>query len=173
MEQDFILIWRMKSGDERAFDAFVGKYYPSILQYCRYHCADRQQAEDLTQEVFLKFFRSLAGYRHREKAINYLYTIARNLCIDFAKEKQRQAELEAKEMFLADKSGETHAEKLYEKIDVEHALERLDDELRETVLLYYFQELKVREIARLLKIGVPLVKYRLKRARELLRELLE
>ena len=65
------------------------------------------------------------------------------------------------------------SDRLETKLDVRKALEKLDEELYETVVLYYFQELKVREIARLMNISVPLVKYRLRRARMLLRQFLE
>lgn len=50
---DFLLILQMKQGNEKAFDKFVRKYYAEILSYCRYHCLDQAEAEDLTQETFL------------------------------------------------------------------------------------------------------------------------
>ena len=56
---DVILILQMKQGDEQAFDKFVRKYYGGILSYCKYHCLDQTEAEDLTQETFLLFFASL------------------------------------------------------------------------------------------------------------------
>lgn len=45
---DVILILQMKQGDEQAFDKFVRKYYGDILSYCKYHCLDQTEAEDLT-----------------------------------------------------------------------------------------------------------------------------
>ena len=56
MDADFLLIKRMKQGDEAAFEVFVRKYYEEILNYCSYHCFDRTYAEDLTQETFVRFF---------------------------------------------------------------------------------------------------------------------
>lgn len=55
MNSDFLLIRRMKQGDESSFDTFVRKYYKDILVYCSYHCSDREYAEDLTQETFVRF----------------------------------------------------------------------------------------------------------------------
>ena len=49
---DFILILQMKQGNDQAFDKFVRKYYADILSYCRYHCLNQTEAEDLTQETF-------------------------------------------------------------------------------------------------------------------------
>ena len=88
MDTDFSLIRRMKSGEEESFDTFVRKYYPDILKYCHYH-GPRSCGEDLTQEVFIRFFQNLSGYSHIGKARNYLYTIAANLCRDAYKKKFR------------------------------------------------------------------------------------
>lgn len=52
---DFILIRNMRSGDDEAFDAFIHKYYSDILLYCIYHCSDKENAKDLTQETFIRF----------------------------------------------------------------------------------------------------------------------
>ena len=170
MAQDFLLIWRMRNADESAFDDFVSKYYTAVLRYCRYHSADAKEAEDITQEVFLRFFKTLSGRGCMEATVNYLYAIARNLCIDFSK--QRRAEkLSTAE--ISETGFTNDSDRLETKLDVRKALEKLDEELYETVILYYFQELKVREIARLMNISVPLVKYRLRRARMLLRQFLE
>lgn len=65
MDQDFLLVRKMKQGDEEAMELFVRRYYPQILKYCSFHCGDTQQAEDLTQETFLRFFRALAGYAYK------------------------------------------------------------------------------------------------------------
>lgn len=80
MDADFLLIKRMKQGDEDAFDVFIRRYYGDILRYCAYRCANTGCAEDLTQETFVRFFEKLSDYRHMGKAKNYLYTIAGNLC---------------------------------------------------------------------------------------------
>ena len=58
------------------------------------------------------------------------------------------------------------------RVDVHWALEHLPPELREVTILYFFQELKQKEIARILGIGLPLVKYRVRRAKELLEQLI-
>ena len=73
---DFILILQMKQGNDQAFDKFVRKYYTDILAYCRYHCLNQTEAEDLTQETFLRFINNIQFYQHIGKAKNYLYVIA-------------------------------------------------------------------------------------------------
>lgn len=161
MDTDFILIRKMRRGDEAAIETFVLKYYPSILRYCRYHTWDYRLAEDLTQETFERFFRSFSSYHHTGKLANYLYIIAGNLCRDSYKTQLNQQELQDSEVdSMAD---------LDRKLDVRQAVDRLPEELREVIILHYFVGLKQREIAQVSGIGLPLVKYRLKRGKELLK----
>ena len=88
MNSDFFLVRRAKKGDPQAVDILVRKYYDTILNYCIYHLKDRHTAEDLAQETFLTFFKTLPNYKHEGKLLNYLYTLARNKCNDEKKRKR-------------------------------------------------------------------------------------
>lgn len=169
MSADLLLIQKMKQGDEDAFDLFVRKYYGDILSYCRYHCPDQNYSEDLTQEAFARFFEKLSDYRHTGKAKNYLYTIAGNLCRDYFK-KLRESPLEDDELSRQLEAEEPPDEETADRLLIEQALAALQEEFREVVILYYFQELKLTEIADTLQIGLPLVKYRLKQAKTQLKK---
>ena len=162
MDADLLLLLRMRNGDTQAIEDFVRKYYPRILRYCHFHIRDTGYAEDLTQETFARFFRTLGQYQHHGKAANYLYVIAGNLCRDHHKKPEEipMSELPEAPVF--------QMEALDLRLDVRRALEKLPPELREVTILYFFQELKQRQIAKILGIGLPLVKYRIKRAKELL-----
>lgn len=164
MDADFLLLHRMKNGDEKAIEDFVRKYYPMVLRYCRLHIRDAGYAEDLTQETFARFFCTLRQYQHYGKASNYLYVIAGNLCKDYYKKPEELPVEEVPEQSIC------QMEVLTLQIDVHRALEALPSELREVTILYFFQELKQKEIARILGIGLPLVKYRIKRAKEQLEQ---
>ena len=156
----------MKQGDDNAFDLFVHKYYQEILSYCYHHCFDQTYAEDFTQETFIRFFSKLPDYHYKGKTLNYLYTIAGNLCKDYLK-KTKETLLEEIELV-----EENQTEQILNRVLIEQVLEQLPDESREVITLYYFQELKLTEISDTLQIGLPLVKYRLQKARKQLRELL-
>ena len=166
MDSDFLLLHRMRHGDDQAIEDFVRKYYPMILRYCHLHIQDIGYAEDLTQETFARFFRTLSQYQHYDKAANYLYVIAGNLCRDYHK---KPGEIPMEEL---PKQPVYQMETLDLRLDVHWALDQLPAELREVTILYFFQELKQKEIARILGIGLPLVKYRIRRAKELLEQLL-
>ena len=162
MDSDFLLIHRMKNGDDAAIETFVRKHYPVILRYCHLHLSDKSYAEDATQEVFARFFRTLNQYQHYGKAQNYLYVIAANICRDFYRDPQ-EASIEE---LLEEPVSEMPPLDL--RLDVHMALEKLPPELREVSILFFFQEVKQKEIAKILRISLPLVKYRIKRAKELL-----
>ena len=159
MDEDLILIRRMKNGDDGAIEEFVRKYYPRILGYCRVHIDDSGYAEDMTQETFARFFRTLPNYQHYGKAANYLYVIAGNCCRDHCR---RHRELPLEEL------SEQSVEGPEQRIEVRMALAKLPGELWETAVLYFCQDLPQRQIAAILGIGLPLVKYRVRRSRELL-----
>ncbi len=163
MSEDALLIRRMKNGDEDAIDEFVRRYYPMILQYCRLHSPDLHSAEDMTQETFLRFFRTLPKYQHYGKAANYLYVIAGNCCRDDWRR--------VKPLSLED-VPEPSGNDMEELTQVRLALSRLPEEEQEVATLFFVQECKQTEIAKILGIGLPLVKYRVGKARKMLRSLL-
>lgn len=171
VDSDFLLIRKMKQGEETAFDLFVHKYYKEILTYCSYHCPDKTYAEDMTQETFVRFFANLAAYHSSGKTKNYLYTIACNLCKDYFK-KIKDVPASETELSLKIESAEHPMEHALNKFMVERALLQLSPELREVVILYYFQELKLVEIADVLHISLSLVKYRLRQAKKQLKNIL-
>lgn len=166
MNADFLLIQKMRMGDENAVDEFVEKYYPVIHKYCRMNVYDTHTAEDLTQETFIRFFDSLDDYRNFGKAANYLYVIASNACKDYYRKIKEEPLEEGEEKFVCyDSQADL-------RIDIQNAFEKLPDEIREVAVLYFVGEKKQRDIAKIAGIGLPLVKYRIRRARELLAGLL-
>lgn len=171
MYSDFLVIRKMKQGDETAFDLFVHQYYKKILIYCHYRCPDKEYAEDLTQETFVRFFTKLTDYRYRGKSLNYLYTIAGNLCKDYLK-RIKEIPVEETELMKEKVREGYQVEGVLNKILIEQSLKQLPAEFSEVIILYYFQELKLKEISNILHISLPLVKYRLRQAKNQLEELL-
>lgn len=176
MDEDYLLLRRMKKGEEEAIEVFVRKYYSDILKYSYRHLSDVGMAEDIAQETFEHFFRSLETYRHYGKAKNYLYVIAGNLCKNRYRSGKQNSEILADidDNFLAGNlvkyqnigNPDGHACGIDMKVDLQRSIERLPEELRTVLILYCFQELKLREIAFVLGISLPLVKYRLSQARK-------
>ncbi|MGI6257582.1 MAG: RNA polymerase sigma factor [Anaerovoracaceae bacterium] len=176
MESDYILVHKMRNGDERAMEIFVGKYYSDILNYCHYRTWDLQVAEDLTQDVFANFFRRLPMYKHRGKLANYLYTIAGNVCKDYHRGK-KEWPISVEEGRIAgvlrEKGENDPAGRWAARMDIKEAVGKLPEEFQEVIVFRYFMDMKQKDIARVCGISLPLVKYRLKQAKDKLITLLE
>ncbi|MCI8507897.1 MAG: RNA polymerase sigma factor [Lachnospiraceae bacterium] len=167
MYSDFLLIQKVKNGNEEAGEWLVKKYYASIYQYCFLHVRNRDYAEDLTQDTFVRFFEALGQYKNYGKTKSYLYCIAGNIIKNYYKKKKELLIEEFPEI------PENNVHDMETRLDIEQAVDHLPEELKETAILFFFQELKQREIADLLNINVSLVKYRISRAKKILSECLE
>lgn len=137
------LVNRIKAGDEAAAEELIDRYYAAILRYCGWHCVDPQKAEDLTQETFLKLFRSLPRYKGRNKFKSYLYTIANRLCIDESRKMPFYSLEDAAE--IADRKNEIA--QVEHREEISRLFSVLSEVQREAVLLRFGQELGFAEIA--------------------------
>jgi len=115
--------------------------YDKIYRYCYYKVNNATVAEDITQETFLRFLQNTT-YQENGKALNYLYKIARNLCID---ERRRRTAEELSEE-LAEEGPE---EEIVESLVMKQALAKLDVMERKLVLLRYVNEVPVKVICEL------------------------
>jgi len=144
-----------------------------ILNYCRWHTADEQQAQDAAQETFLKAVRWLDSCGGFQGAFRpFLYKIAKNICIDLNRTMKRtEVSLES----LPDEpayqeSGFAAAE---EKANLRALTAQLEPEQRELVLLRFAQQLKLREIAQITGLPLRTVQSRLRAALKALKMQLE
>lgn len=130
----------MKGGDRTLMD--IRDQYQKIFRYCSSRIASRETAEDITQETFLRFYEH-PEYQGSGKEIQYLYTIARNLCID---EYRRKPEDPLPEDIPAEHDGESE---WIDRFALRAVLDALPDEEREIIVLRYVSELSVADIAKL------------------------
>ncbi len=113
--------------------------YDKIYKYCYFKVRNSQLAEDLTQETFLKFF-SQNSYINRGKSLAYLYTIAKNLCIDTYKKIETRSLDE-------DIPSENNFEDFETSFIIRQAINTLPENLQEIVLLRFNNDLSMREIS--------------------------
>lgn len=144
----------------------IEQQYDKVYRYCYFKVQDKFLAEDITQEAFLRFFNS--DYKVRGKELAYLYTIARNLCID---EYRR-----IKPVYLSETDEgveQTFEDKAILHTELKQALDRLDEEDRELMLLRYVNEENVSDIGKLFKLSRFAVYRRLQKILKELRAYLE
>ena len=129
----------------------IEELYDKIYRYCFYKLRNSAYAEDITQETFLRFFA-----QNTDINAAYIFTIAKNLCTDFFRRKQT-------EELTDDYPSEDFSDKSDTKIAVRTALEKLDEQHREILVMRYIAEMSVNETAESLGIS-RFALYRLERA---------
>lgn len=121
--------------------------YDKIYRYCYFRLRNRETAEDITQETFLRYFEKY-DLTTTEQAVKCLYTIARNLCID---EYRRKSLLPLEESFMPEQPTKgSDEEQLLTGLAVRTALSKLDRDEQELLLLKYVNEVSVSTIGQIL-----------------------
>ena len=184
-----MLVRRCIAGDAVAWEEIVQRYNRRIYNICYRFAGSADDAQDLTQEVFIKMYRTLSSYDPGRAAfMTWLTTITRNLLVDhFRKTKQDRmtetldgASSEHEDaMPLSDKIPDKAAppdarvQSREAGETVHHALQKLSPELREAVILRDLHDMDYREIAAVLKVPEGTVKSRINRGRAELARLLQ
>ncbi|MCI8770185.1 MAG: sigma-70 family RNA polymerase sigma factor [Lachnospiraceae bacterium] len=115
--------------------------YDHIYRYCYFRLRDAGKAEDITQETFLRYLES-DSYRDTGRPLAFLYTVARNLCIDEMRRKKMESLPE-------ELPGENKEDSMLDAIMLRQALHDLDSEERELILLRYVNEVPVADMAKI------------------------
>lgn len=165
--KEVLLIGRAVRGNREALEELVRLYYEKIYNYIFYRVMNESQAEDLTQDVFMKLTRNIHTYIPTASFSSFLYRIAHNTVVDYYRTVKHTEELQ--EMI----SIEDSISQIETKMDVQMVLNKLSDEQRECIILYYLQELSYREISAILDIPIPTAKSRVKRGLEACKRIME
>lgn len=183
-EQD--LLKRCGRGDERAYRELVERFERPLIQFIMRHVGDRALAEDLFQDTFVRVLKNLQTYRPEGAFSTWLYTIARNLCLDHLKHVRRVkmtsmdspvGEEGGKVLYLQDllKDGAPAPEERVtlseDEERVREALGRMTPVKREALILRVYQNLSYKEIADITECPVGTAKYRVHEALQELGEL--
>lgn len=149
-----------------AFEQLLNRYEAKVFRLALALLRDAARAEDATQETFLKLWRALPDYDARASPGTWLYTIARNTCLSAFRSDSYRKTLPLD----AISEPAAPARPLLADMEVERCLERLPEVQRTVITLFYLQERRVDEVARMLGIPEGTVKSHLHRARLALSE---
>ena len=163
MFEDYILIQKIKNGDSSAWESLVRKYYEQIYFYCVRRCyGDRTLAADLTQDIFLRLVEHVGDYRWKGKFFNYLFTIAVNRCNNHYKKKAlEQVEFDDSQLAAVHSSVLDRMAANEESRQIQAALDSLPEMQREAIILKYYHDLKVKDIARITGVGLSTAQSRI------------
>lgn len=174
---DLLLARRAAAGQEDAWRDLVAAHGARIYNLALQFARSREEAEDLTQEIFLRLYQNLRGYRGEVPFAGWALRLSRNLCIDHyrrSREERRAAMLPAEVLESIAGPADPHADvqRSRERREIERALAALPLELAEILVLRDLQGWTVAEAAAALAVPEGTVKSRLHRARAAARGLL-
>lgn len=174
---DLDRIRRFAQGDDSAFEEIVAAHQGRIATLCRYMLGDATEAEDATQDVFVKAFKALKTFRPEASVSTWLYRIAVNTCIDRRRRPIfRWFSFSEDDEVVRAASDAPSPERLVESRQtseqIQHALTRLSPKLRAAIILKEIEGLPYEQIAETLEISLGTVKSRIARAREELKKML-
>lgn len=150
--------------DKTLFTQYVAKFQPTVFRLAYSYVKNRADAEDITQEVFLRLYNSSESFSADENAKAWL------ICVTANTSKNHLASAWIKRKITLTEDIPLKSEKDYELLDV---LNRLNVNYRTVIYLHYYEGYSVAEIAEMLKISESNVKARLKRGRDKLKSILE
>ena len=173
-----------RKGDQRAFAEIVDLYTDKLYHMSYRMTGNRQEAEDVVQDAFLRVFSNLDRYDENQKFSTWIYRIATNLCIDRLRKRKRVYSLDAESsehegldgysMLPGDHRTPESELMLSETQRIIHeAIGTLPPKYKSVMVLRYLQELSLQEISQVLDIPVTTVKTRVHRGREFMRKKLE
>lgn len=179
------LINKIKNGDMDAYTQLVELYKDRAVNFAYRMLKDMHDAEDASQEAFLKVFDKIDTFRQESSFSTWFYTILSNICRDILRKKSKRPQTvsihqanrdeEDFELQLKDSSFEPH-ENLVKKnalLSLDKALAQISAEHREVIVLRDIEGFDYEKIAQILNISLGTVKSRLSRARLSLRKILE
>ena len=179
---DLSLVRRVKKGDYRAFDLLVLKYQSRVMATVFKYVKEKELAEDITQEAFVKSFKSIDSFREESSFYTWIYRIAVNTAKNYLISVKRR-----EETLLSDFSGDDSY--VPEKLDVDspqdilsaselrdlifESLTTLGEETRTALSLREFDGLSYEQIAQIVKCPVGTVRSRIFRGREVIEEIVQ
>jgi RNA polymerase sigma-70 factor (ECF subfamily) len=178
-KEDRQLIQSARSGDEKAFEILLKKYRNLVYSVMVRMVRNPQEAEDLTQEAFIKAFGALQSFNDEYAFSTWLMKIASNNCIDFLRKKKLRTQSidepvkykdESIQFELPDREPTPERKILDSERSrmINKAIEALPKSYREVIILRHKEEKSYEEIAELLQLPLGTVKARIFRAREML-----
>jgi RNA polymerase sigma-70 factor (ECF subfamily) len=182
-DADEDLMVRYQQGEVRAFEVLLGRHRKSVFNFILRYVGDKETAEDLLQETFMRVIKGADAYKRQAKFTTWLYTIARNLCVDQTRRRKhrKHASLDAP-MAADDDSGtlldvlpssemasdrKSVNKQLYQRL--QGAIGALSEEQREVFLMREFLDMPFKQIADVVGVPENTVKSRMRYALEKLR----
>ena len=166
--EELQIIERIQKGDTNAFSFLVTKYQDIVFSIALKVLRNREDAEEMAQETFIKAYRSLSSFQGKSKFSTWLFSIAYNTCITSVRKKKfTTTSIDQVQVNESEEDWDTFGLTEEERSRLlDSALKQLPGEDYTLVILYYYQEQSMEEISRVTGMSESNVKVRLFRARK-------
>ena len=166
------VISEVLSGEVESYRFLVERYLNGLVSHLCNLIGDKDVAEDLTQDAFLKAYQKLGQYKSQYAFSTWLYAIADNLAYKQMKRSKRFTAFDEVEEFLPDitDSTEDRLDRQQQRLKIRQAVQKLDPHYRQVISLYYWDNLSYEEIALILKRPIGTIRTWLRRSKVQLRE---
>lgn len=172
MEEDIELVKKILLKDTSAFERLIDKYQKPIYNLGMRMFGNSDDAEDLTQNVFVKSWERMESYNPKYKFFSWLYRIAINESLNLSNREKKKERIEFEERYEANDSVEKEFDENEQSINIHNALLEVEIDYRTVLILRHYMDLSYAEIADLISIPEKTVKSRLFSARQKLKDVL-
>jgi RNA polymerase sigma-70 factor (ECF subfamily) len=174
-DPDVQLMLKAGEGNLQSFEELVLKHQKAVLNAAYRYTGNPSVAEELTQDVFVRVFRAAKSYRPEARFSTWLFTIVRNVCMNYKtregkQDHQMDAENDLAEISHRQENPEERAIRRELEAKIQAAIMSLPESLRMPLILSQFHQMPYEEIAKVLELSVAAVKVRIHRARNALAE---
>ena len=177
-ERDINCIKQVLGGNSEAFSYLLDKYKDRTFNLAFRICSNREEAEEVAQDAFLKAFKALGGFEMKSSFATWLYRIVYNTSISYVRTRKKGTL--SLEDFPADASdfkginnSEDESEREYRNALINFALQKINEEERGLISLYYYEEMNIEEISDCTGISKSNIKVRLFRTRQKMLEIIQ
>ena len=168
MVAEKLLIKDLKKGKEEAYRQLIEEYGNKLLRTCYLILKDREEAEDVVQETFIKVFNKIDTFKEKSGLYTWIYAIALNLSRDRMRTKKDFIEL--KDDWIGNDDVESQVEINIDRNLLRKEIFEMNPLYREVLVLFYYEELSIKEISNLLNEKEGTIKSKLSRGRNILKE---
>jgi RNA polymerase sigma-70 factor (ECF subfamily) len=175
---DIEYIEQVLAGNANAFCYIVDRHKDKAYNLAFRICGNKEEAEEIAQDAFLKAYRALGGFKMKSSFATWLYRIVYNTAISYVRVRKKgilsleDFPVDATD-FIGNNTSEEEAEKEYISSLINFALQKISEEERGLITLYYFEEMSTDEITDVTGISKSNIKVKLFRARHKMMEIIE
>lgn len=178
--EERLVIQMILQGQHHAYAVLVDRYQAYVFTLAMRYVHNREEAEELAQDIFVKAFHSLPDFKGDSKFSTWLYTIVHRTCLSYLRKKRPETILLEQEQIIllsahrqTNENADSNLEIKTRKVLLDKAINNIPAQDAEIITLFYIAEQSLQEISEILNITTNSAKVKLYRARQKLREILE